>query len=66
MSQRSEWNDLAQAVSAAGWKTRRCAHGTLVYPADRKHRPVTMPGTPGEYRSIRNCRAQLRRAGLLV
>lgn len=61
----SEWTILIDAIEDAGWTYRPCKHGLYVYPADRTHRPVTVPGTPSEFRSLRNTRAQLRRAGLV-
>ncbi|MFD5808834.1 hypothetical protein [Rhodococcus aetherivorans] len=61
----SEWNALIAAIDEAGWTYRPCKHGLYVYPADRTVRPVTLPGTPGGYRSLCNARAQLRRAGLV-
>ncbi|OZF42285.1 hypothetical protein CH293_26525 [Rhodococcus sp. 14-2470-1b] len=64
MAKRNEWKPLMDAVQAAGWTYRASKHGTYVYPAEPGVRPVTIPGTPGDYRSLRNTRAQLRRAGL--
>lgn len=60
----SEWNTLITAIETAGWAYRPCKRGLYVYPSDRTRRPVTLPGTPGEFRSLCNARAQLRRAGL--
>jgi hypothetical protein len=66
MSNRTEWAELMTTVRDSGWATRKCRHGVFVYPPSRSVRPITIPGTPGEYRSFRNCRAELRRAGLNV
>lgn len=65
MTKRSrEWDTVIKAIATAGWSYRPCKHGLYVYPADRALRPVTVAGTPGEFRSLANTRAQLRRAGL--
>ncbi|MDO1481588.1 hypothetical protein [Rhodococcus ruber] len=64
MARRSEWKPLLDAVTTSGWTYRRCKHGLYIYPADRTKRPITVPGTPGDHRAVRNARADLRRAGL--
>lgn len=65
MANRSrEWDTVIKAIAAAGWSYRPCKHGLYVYPADRTVRPITVAGSPGEFRSLANTRAQLRRAGL--
>lgn len=64
MARHREWKDLIEAIDAAGWRKRPCKHGTYVYPPHPNSRPITIPGTPSEYRGPRNIRAALRRAGL--
>lgn len=66
MSNKTDLAHIVSVVAASGWKSRRCRHGQFVYPTDKTIPPITIPGTPSDYRSIRNCRAQLRRAGLSV
>lgn len=63
MARRTEWRTLFEAIETAGWRYRRCKHGIYVYPSARGVAPVTIPGTPGEFRSLRNTVAALRRAG---
>ncbi|CAN5428895.1 hypothetical protein BH09ACT9_BH09ACT9_02820 [soil metagenome] len=65
MSKGSEWKPLIDAVIESGWQFRNSRHGIYVYPADSSRRPITLAGTPGDVRSVRNARAQLRRAGLI-
>lgn len=64
MADKSDWNQLMSAISAAGWTQRPCKHGIYVYPSDKSMRPITIPGTPSDWRSVHNARAVLRRAGL--
>jgi hypothetical protein len=64
MAHKRERNYLIDAIIAAGWTHRPCKHGTYVYPSDRSKRPITIPGTPSDWRSMRNALADLRRAGL--
>jgi hypothetical protein len=66
MGHRNEWGELTKAITNSGWSMRKCRHGLYVYPVDRTRRPVTVPGTPGDYRSFRNARADVRRAALPV
>jgi len=66
MTRRSEWKQLLDAVGAAGWTVRHSKHGLFLYPADTNRRPVTLPGTPGSSRSVKNARADLKRAGLTL
>jgi hypothetical protein len=58
-----EMRRLLAEVERAGWRMRPSKHGFLVYPPQGS--PVTVPGTPGDVRSVRNTAAQLRRAGLI-
>ena len=66
MSKRSDWTSVMKAIHDAGWTPRKCHHGMLAYPENRQLRPITIPGTASDVRSIHNCRAQLRRAGLRI
>ncbi|OZC59783.1 hypothetical protein CH267_06760 [Rhodococcus sp. 06-621-2] len=66
MARRNEWKPLLDAVTAAGWTVRHSKHGLFLYPADPEQRPVTLPGTPGSSRSVKNARADLKRAGLIM
>lgn len=46
-----------------GWRVERRSKHLMAYPANKAHGPVTVPLTPSDHRSIRNLRAQLKRAG---
>ena len=66
MARQAEWLPLFEAVDRAGWSIRRVSHGWLCLPADRRHRPIRLGGTPSDARAVRNARAALRRAGLAL
>ena len=58
------------AAALDGWRydagTSRGGH-PMLYPADRTQRPISVPTTPSDKkRSIKNLRAQIRRAGSQV
>jgi hypothetical protein len=65
-SKDSRIQELVEQVLAQGWTIRDGGKHWVLYPADRSHRPIPVPGTPSEYRSYNNFRAQLRRAGGIV
>lgn len=46
-----------------GWRVERRTKHLVAYPADKAQPPITIPLTPSDHRSLRNLRAQLRRAG---
>ena len=58
--------ELTEQVLAQGWTIRSGGKHWILYPADRTQRPITVPGTPGDFRSVKNFRSQLRRAGGIV
>lgn len=65
MAGASETNKLIRKIRKAGWtvcKTKK-AHWKVTSPSGES---VVLPSTPSEYRSMRNTRALLRRAGLEV
>ncbi|MFF0544130.1 hypothetical protein ACFYTF_14970 [Nocardia thailandica] len=64
MALHGEWKPLMAAIEKARWNYRPCKHGIFVYPPDPAAGPITLAGTPGSSRSVRNTRAALRRAGL--
>lgn len=51
-------------VEHLGWRYDASGKGhATLYPADKTQRPITVPGTPGDRRSLPNFIAQVRRAG---
>lgn len=69
---RKDMNDLIRLAVSQGWRHTRTSkgHHRLIPPPGQKDRngypafPVTLPSTPSDHRSIKNCMAQLRRFGL--
>ncbi len=60
--------EMIAAARDAGWrvnKSRRNSHWKLT-PPDADYPPVVLPSSPGDRRSLKNARAQLRRAGLRI
>jgi len=55
-----------ELVRNQGWRydngRRRGGH-PLLLPADRTKRPIAVPTTPGDVRSLRNFKATVRQAG---
>lgn len=51
-------------IDTQGWryKVRKGGHPVL-YPANRQHAPITMPGSPSDHRALDNFKAAVRRAG---
>lgn len=51
-------------VDKLGWRYRVIGKGhPHLYPADPSRRPIGVPTTPGDHRSLKNFIAQVRRAG---
>ncbi len=46
-----------------GWRVEQGGKHLKAYPADKAQPMVTVPLTPSDHRSIKNLRAQLKRAG---
>ena len=60
-----DMDSLVEACWEQGWWCERGKKYIRVYSPDRKT-AFPIPGTPSDFRSYRNMRAQLRRAGLNV
>ena len=61
-----ELDAMVAAAWAAGWWCERGGNKHVkCYPPD-DHRMVPVPGTPSDWRTIKNKRAQLRRSGLAL
>lgn len=58
--------DLFDACLAAGWSAVRKSRHVAVYSPDVSVPMVVFPGSSSDYRSVKNKRAELRRAGLEV
>lgn len=57
---------LAARALAAGWEIRRTASNHFAWRAPEGRALIVSAGTPSDWRSARNLRARLRRAGLDV
>lgn len=64
MGASSEMNKLVRKVRKAGWAVvlTRNNHWKILSPSG----PLFVPSTPSDSRSMKNCRALLKRAGLDV
>jgi hypothetical protein len=60
-----ELKALAEASPAIREVQERSKHW-LAFPTDRSLPPVTIPKTPSDWRSLENCKAALRRAGVEI
>jgi hypothetical protein len=58
-----EFKELVRKLEAQGWEFRQGSKHLVAYPADKSFGPIVITGTPGDVRSLRNLKAQLRRAG---
>lgn len=60
-----EMREICKVIEKAGWRIdyHRKGHA-IAYPANKDFSPITIPGTPSDWRAKRNLIAQLRRAGL--
>lgn len=56
---------LIETARDSGWRVekRKCNHWGF-FPANGNYSPIFTGGTPTDYRSVANLKAQLRRAGL--
>jgi len=58
--------DLEKAAREQGWRVTRTTKGHWrFWPPDRQTPPSTFPGTPCDWRAIRNLIADLRRKGFM-
>lgn len=56
---------LVRAAELAGWAVSRTRRSHIrLRPVDKTRGAVTISGTPSDKRSLKNLRADLRRAGL--
>ncbi len=55
---------VSHQIDELGWRYDSSRKGhPMLYPADRTQRPIPVPTTPGDARSLRNFVGQVRRAG---
>lgn len=60
-----ELHPLIDAARDQGWRVQVTSNGHLKFlPKDRSVSPVFGPSTPSDYRSVKNVRTKLRKAGL--
>lgn len=65
MGKRSDWQDLERTAVEQGWTVGKTNGGHLKFaPPPGTGGPVFVSFTPGDFRSIRNTRAMLKRRGL--
>jgi predicted RNA binding protein YcfA (HicA-like mRNA interferase family) len=62
---RNPYRDLARQAAAQGWTIRRTKSSHLIWISPTGARVVTS-STPSDTRAVRNHRARLKRAGLVV
>lgn len=54
---------IDELVRNQGWSLDERGTHAKLYPPDKSHGLIPVPGTPGDRRSLRNFVAQVRRAG---
>lgn len=59
-----ELRDLIASVMEAGWRVNFRGGHVTVYPPDEKRSPIVISSSPSDSHAVKNCRSQLRRAGL--
>jgi hypothetical protein len=57
---------LREIERLPGWRVEKGTKHRVVYPPDKAHPPIRVPGSASDHRSYLNLRAQLRRAGAPV
>lgn len=58
------YREIVAALIDQGWRYDASGKGhPKLYPADRSQHMIAVPTTPGDQRSLKNFRAQVRRAG---
>ena len=61
---KKEIRQLIKELEKQGFRVTQAGSGHFIaWPPDVEVRPVTIPSTPSDYRSMRNTLADLRRAG---
>lgn len=60
-----EYKEIIRELERQGWRLVRGTRHWKAFPPDKKKPMVTIPGTPSDYRSIKNTIAQLRRSGFI-
>lgn len=55
--------EIVDRLEAQGWRVVKGKKHLKAYPPDKDKPMVTIPGTPGDQRSLKNLKAQLRRSG---
>lgn len=60
-----ELKELAEKDPAVDRVEDRTKHW-MVFPKDKTVRPVRIPTTPSDWRSLENCKSDLRKAGLTI
>ena len=57
---------LIKELERQGWRVERGSKHFIAYSPDTSVRPITIPGTPSDHRSLKNLRAELRRGGAIL
>lgn len=66
-SSNKEVSDLIQKARAQGWTVIGSSGGHWIFRSpDKSQAQVVVPGTPSDYRSMKNSKSALRRAGLVL
>lgn len=66
-SSNKEVGDLIQKARAQGWTVIGSSGGHWIFRSpDKSQAQVIVPGTPSDYRSMKNAKSALRRAGLTM
>jgi hypothetical protein len=56
--------ELVRELEAKGWRVTRGSHAYVAKSPNRKIPPISIPGTPSDWRALKNKRAELRRYGV--
>lgn len=67
MSQKSFIREVCAQLESQGWRYRDNGKHVVLYPADRRHKPFPIAGSPkNEWQAQDNALKQIRKAGGII